>query len=181
MNYLKRNFIFFPLLLLSLSCVPKLKAPPELAVDVPQTWVSEEASTEGDISRWWTRFNDPGLNTVIDTVLMENNDLKAAVARLDAAAALARISGADLFPQIGGSFGASRQKRNFVGFPIPGGSDGVLSSVTNLFGVSLDLSWEVDLWGRIRAGKAAAAADFQATAADLIGFQLSLGQLVQLR
>lgn len=174
MNYLKKSFIIFPLLLLSLSCVPKLKAPPELAADVPRTWVSEEASTEGDISRWWTRFNDPGLNTVIDTVLMENNDLKAAVARLDAAAALARISGAGLFPQIGGSFGASRQKRNFVGFPIPGGSDGVLSSITNLFGVSLDLSWEVDLWGRIRAGKAAAAADFQATAADVIGFQLSL-------
>lgn len=174
MNYLKKSLFSFPLLLLSLSCVPKLKEPPQLSVDVPQTWVSEKASQEGDISRWWTRFDDPGLNTVIDAVLMENNDLKAAAARLDAAAALARINGADLFPQIGGNFGASRQKRNFVGFPIPGGDDGVLSSVTNLFGVSLELSWEVDLWGRIRAGKAAAVADFQATAADLIGFQLSL-------
>ncbi len=141
---------------------------------VPQNWISETASLEGDISRWWTRFGDPGLNAVIDAVLMENNDLKAAVARLDAAAALARISGADLFPQIGGSLGASRQKGNFVGSPISGGNDGVLSSVTNLFGVSLELSWEVDLWGRIRAGKAAAVADFQATSADLIGFQLSL-------
>jgi NodT family efflux transporter outer membrane factor (OMF) lipoprotein len=174
MNYLKKSFLFFPLLLLSLSCVPKLKEPPELAVDVPQTWVSEEISPEGDISRWWTRFDDPGLNKVIDAVLMGNNDLKAAVARLDAALALARINGADLYPQVGASFGASRQKRNFVGFPIPGGSDGVLSTTTNLFGVSLDLSWEIDLWGRIRAGKAAAVADFQATSADLIGFQLSL-------
>lgn len=174
MNYLKLAFTLSFIVGMTLSCVPKLKGPPDLAVDVPQTWISEEASVEGDISRWWTRFDDSQLNSVIDRVLSENYDLKAAAARLDAAASLARIAGADLYPGVSGSFSAVRQKRNFVGFPFPGTGDGVPSSTSSLFGVSLDVSWEVDLWGRLRAARSAAVADFQASEADLIGFQLSL-------
>ena len=174
MNYLKLAFLLFLIFWILVSCAPKLKGPPDLAVDVPRSWVSGKAEAEGDFSRWWTRFDDPKLNSAIDQVLSENYNIKAAMARVDAAASLARIAGANLYPGVSGSFSALRQKRNFVGFPFPGTGDGVASSTSSVFGVSLDVSWEVDLWGRLRAVKSAAVADFQASEADLTGFQLSL-------
>lgn len=174
MNYLKLAFSLFFILAITLSCVPKLKGPPDLAVDVPRNWVSEEAASDGDLSQWWTRFDDSRLNSAIEQVFRENYDLKATVARVDAAASLARIAGADLFPGVSGSFSAIRQKRNFVGFPFPGTGDGVPSSTSSVFGVSLDVSWEIDLWGRLQAARSAAVAEFQASEADLIGFELSL-------
>jgi outer membrane protein, multidrug efflux system len=60
----------------------------------------------------------------------------------------------------------------FLGFPFGGG--GVPSSTTTTFGLSLNLSWELDLWGRLRAGHSAALADVQAEAADFVGAQQSL-------
>ncbi|MGD8538045.1 MAG: efflux transporter outer membrane subunit [Candidatus Aminicenantes bacterium] len=163
-----------------ISCVPKLEKPPDLDIDVPQKWISTEATAEGELSRWWTRFNDPRLNQLIDIVLRENYDLKAAATRLDAAAALARIAGADLYPQVSGNSNVSRQKRNFVGFPFGGSAEEVQSFTSNLFGISLNMSWEIDLWGRIRAAKSAALADFQATEAEFHGYQLSfIGQTVK--
>ncbi|MFC2164685.1 efflux transporter outer membrane subunit [Acidobacteriota bacterium] len=164
-------FIFF---FLFVSCVPKLEKPPDLDIDTPQNWTSDKETTEGTISQWWTAFNDPGLNRAIEVALKENYNLKSAAARVDAAVALARIAGADLYPQVGLGLSGSRRKQNFVGFPFGDSDDGVPNVTSNLFGVSLNLSWEIDLWGRIRAGKAAAVADFEATAADYMGFQLSL-------
>ena len=168
------------LLFFTISCVPKLEKPPDLDLDVPQNWTSKETTTGGEISRWWTRFNDPRLNKLVEVVLIENYDLKAAAKRLDAAAALARIAGADLYPQVSAGLNGSRQKRNFVGFPFGGNTEEVQSFTSNLFGISLNVSWEIDLWGRIRAARSAAVADFQATEADLYGYQLSfIGQTVK--
>jgi len=174
MNNWKNLVLLSVILFLTTSCVPKLKKPPKLNVEVPEKWTSGETIHAGDISRWWTRFDDPKLDKVIQIVLKENYDLKSALSRLDAAYALAKIAGADVYPSLGASGLASRQKRNFVGFPILGAGDDVLSSTTNLFGVSLDVSWELDLWGRIRAARVAAVADFMASAADVAGFELSL-------
>jgi len=171
---MKKIIFLLAFALTSLSCVSKLREPPELDFNVPDKWISGELKAEGDISQWWIRFDDSKLNSIIPIVLKENYDLKAGGARLEAAAALARLAGADLFPQANLSLNAIRQKRNFLGFPFPGSGSGVPSITTNLFGVSLDVSWEVDLWGRIRASKSAATEDFQASLADLIGFQLSL-------
>jgi len=171
---MKKIVFLLAFTLTSLSCVSKLREPPELDFDVPDKWVSGELKAEGDISQWWTRFGDQKLNSIIPIVLKENYNLRAAGARLETAAALARLARADLYPQSNLILNAIRQKRNFLGFPFPGSDTGVPSVTTNLFGVSLDVNWEVDLWGRIRASKSAAIADFQASQADLTGFQLSL-------
>jgi NodT family efflux transporter outer membrane factor (OMF) lipoprotein len=171
---MKKWVLFFVLLFLFISCVPKLEEPPDLDIDAPQSWVSEKEKTEGTLSQWWTAFNDPGLNKAVEVALRENYSLKSASARVDAAVALAKIAGADLYPQASLGLSGSRRKQNFVGFPFGDSDDGVPSVISNLFGVSLNVSWEIDLWGRIRAGKAAAVADFEATAADYMGFQLSL-------
>ena len=69
---------------------------------------------------------------------------------------------------------SSRRKQNFIGFPIPGREGSVLSTISTNLGVSLDVSWEADLWGRLSAGSRAALADLQSAAADLRDAQLSI-------
>ena len=153
---------------------------PELAVTVPQRWTAS-ATLPGEIDvEWWTAFGDPALDATVRTVLEQNYDLQAAGARLEQAAADAAIASADLRPSVQTSFSGARRKQNFIGFPIPGSEDRVLSTISTNFGVSLDTSWEADLWGRLRAGSRAALADLQSVAADLRGAQLSIaGQTVK--
>lgn len=123
---------------------------------------------------WWESFGDPTLSGLIEESLAGSFDLAAAAARVDAARARARIAGADLLPQADLSLSGARNRRNFIGFPIPGAGGSVLSTTNTSWGVSLDLSWELDLWGRIRAGREAADRTLGATRADLAGAALSL-------
>ena len=153
---------------------------PQLDVTVPEAWTAA-AVPAGQIDvEWWSDFDDPGLSAAVDTALERNYDLQAAAARLEQAAADARIASADLQPSVQTSYTGSRRKQNFVGFPIPGAEGRVLSTVSSNQGVSLDVSWELDLWGRLRANAQASLADLQRSAADLRGAQLSLaGQTVK--
>ena len=137
-------------------------------------WTAEDLP-EGQIDvTWWEDFDDGGLASAVDIALVQNYDLRAAAARLEQAAQDARAAEGDLQPTVQGTFNGSRRKQNFVGFPIPGGEDTVLSTVSTNFGVSLDVSWEIDLWGRLRNSARAALADLQASAADLRAAQLSI-------
>jgi len=179
-----------PLLLLGLilaGCAGLSPQPRELDLEPPEQWTaslpegvvpSEEAALSGD--SWWQGFGDPALGAAIEEGLANNRDLVAAAARLRQAEARARIAGADLAPQVSAGLNASRSRRNFIGFPIPGSEGGVLSSTTTSFGVSLNLSWEADLWGRLAAGKRAAAADASSARWQLEGARLSLaGQIAK--
>ncbi len=164
---------------LSIGCAFQAKTP-KLDMETPLDWSSEPESHRGEISQWWMRFGDQRLNDVVEAVLRRNYDLQAAAARVEGTAAVARIAGADLYPQISAGLSGSRQKRNFVGFPFPGSESDVPSATNNLFGVSLNVSWEIDLWRRLRAGQAAAVGDWMAAEADLWGYRLSLiGQTVK--
>ena len=74
----------------------------------------------------------------------------------------------------------ARRRQVFIGFPIPGGERQVLSSFSTNWGVSLNTSWEADLWGRLRADARAALADTQRSAADLRSVRQSIaGQTVK--
>lgn len=124
---------------------------------------------------WVDTFRDKNLSAFVDSVRANNKDLKAAQSRIQIAAANARIAGADLYPQISGNFGGQRNLQNFVGFPIPGAAPGgVLSTRSNQFGLSLNITWEIDLWGRIKAAKKASVADFEASEFDRATAELSL-------
>ena len=147
---------------------------PALEIELPQEWTSEDPP-EGQLSvTWWDDFEDGGLASAVDVALSQNYDLRAAAARLEQAAADARAAEGDLQPTVQSTFNGSRRKQNFVGFPIPGSEGRVLSTVSTNYGVSLDVSWEIDLWGRLRNTARAALADLQASAADLRGAQLSI-------
>ena len=153
---------------------------PQLDVTVPETWATS-AMPPGQINiEWWNDFDDPNLSAAVITALERNYDLQAAAARLEQAAADVRIASADLHPSVQTSYMGSHRKQNFVGFPIPGAEGQVLSTVSTNQGVSLDVSWELDLWGRLRANAQASLADLQRSSADLRGAQLSLaGQTVK--
>lgn len=124
---------------------------------------------------WIEHFSDPSLNAFVDSVLENNKDLKAAQSRIEIARTSANIVAADLYPQLQGGGSGSRNLQNFIGLPIPGAPPGsVLSSRNNQFGLSLDLSWEIDLWGRIRAATKASVAEFEASEYDRATAELSL-------
>jgi NodT family efflux transporter outer membrane factor (OMF) lipoprotein len=158
---------------------------PDLAIDVPATWEADSVaaidSTGIDslraamsMSNWWTTFADSTLDTLVKSALERNHDLKAASARVQAALAQAKIAGADLYPHFNLVGTARRQKQNFIGLPLPGGEDQVRSTTANTYGVSLESSWEIDLWGRIRAGQSAALAGAEGAQAAVAATRLSL-------
>ena len=144
------------------------------------SWQAVAAKTRGGAgariaTTWWQELGDPLLEELIVEALANNQDLKAAAARVASAEAVARIAGADLYPALGAGFDARREKNVYTGFPIPtGGDDDVLSTTSNRFGVSLDISWEVDLWGRVRAAARAARAEAEAARIAYEGARLSL-------
>ena len=161
------------LALLTLGCASTATLEPSELIDAPAAWAS--ATAPGAVqSEWWRSFGDPALERLVEQVLARNFDLQAAAARVKAAEAQARIAGADLAPQLNAGLNGQRSRQNFIGLPIPGAPSDVLSTTTTSYGLSLNLGWEVDLWGRLDAAEQAAVAELQATQADLAGARLSL-------
>jgi len=163
-------------LFLSCASAPKRQSSP-VKNQVPNAWtagstISDRQSIKVD---WWRVFQDTQLDSLITNALKYNYNLKAAAQRVQAARAQATIVGAPLFPQVSLGLNGAKRHQNFIGFPIPGsGGGGVLSTTATTYGVSTNLNWEIDLWGRLRNDKAAALADYQGAQADHLGARLSL-------
>jgi len=165
--------VSIPMLTAGCGSAPEQKIP-DIDAEIPGGWPSP-AVREGDSpAGWWSSFGSAALDSLVLLSLEKNRDLEAAAANLAAAAASARIAGADVWPGLDLSFQASRAKNNYIGLPIPGSEGGVLSNTSSSRGVLLTSSWEVDLWGRVRSGRSAAASDFEAAEADFTGARLSL-------
>jgi multidrug efflux system outer membrane protein len=165
--------------LLTAACVSApARRQPDVGVDVPENWTAGP-NRSGTVARdWWTAFEDPALDSIVLEALENNYDIQAAAARVEAAAAVARISGADLYPTLDFDATGLRRKQNFVGLPIPG--EDIPSATFSSYGLSVSTFWEIDLWGRIRSGASASLADFQASQALLDGVGLSVaGQVAK--
>ncbi|MHC5063095.1 MAG: efflux transporter outer membrane subunit [Planctomycetota bacterium] len=151
-------------------------SPPPQQVDfgfqIPEAWSAKKTAPGEVADEWWNLLGDDGLRVAVDEALLNNHDLQAAAARVGAASAQARFVGAELYPWLNGQLDATRQRQNFIG--IPAVNNTVPSSTFNNFGVSLNLSWELDLWGRISSGHAAAIADLETARADYEAARLSL-------
>ncbi len=153
------------------GCGSPAVEPPDLDLALPERWTGgEEAAASLD---WWESFPGAEPQSFVAEALSANWSLAAAAARLEFARAETDVASSPLWPQLNASGAAARQEQIFVGLPIPG-RDGPVSSTSNSFGVSLDLSWEVDLWGRLRQARSASLAAAEATAADYEGARLSL-------
>lgn len=170
-------------LLTTAGCVNQGAAPSpaELAPTAPASWQSSALRSEVR-DGWLASFRDPALTALVDETLAQGPDHEAAIARLDAALAAVRQARAQRFPQLG--FGSSAFRES----PLESSdfTTGRLntSSVRGveyaLLGASLDLSWELDLWGRLRAAQRGTEARAAASAADLEAVRRSLaGQIAK--
>jgi multidrug efflux system outer membrane protein len=117
---------------------------------------------------WWLVFEDGELNQLESESVASNQNLKAAIARVNQARAAARVARSDLLPSL--SLAPSYARQRFS--PNQSPSFGALTA--NNFSVPLDLSYEIDLWGRVRRGFESARAEAQATLADYYGVLLGL-------
>lgn len=137
---------------------PDYKRP---TVDTPANWrVNEQEARELADSEWWRQFNDPVLGDLITTALRENKDLLIAAARIEEFAGRYGVVRADLFPQVGGSAGYTRERITETGDNRLGTG---YKATTDTFSATLNAGWEIDLWGRIRRSTEAARAQLIAS------------------
>jgi len=123
-------------------------------VDVPAL----NAAPVPGIDHWWTQFDDPQLTALIEEALASNLDLGIAVARIEEARANLQIVRSSLYPRVDAYAGADRSRRSNAVEPV---FPGPLTS--NLYAAGLQVSYEVDLWGRVRSGANAAQSTLLAT------------------
>ena len=113
------------------------------------------------MTQWVTTFGDSQLPPLVQEALANNLDLRVSAARVERAAAEARRVGAGHWPAAG------------LRAELAGNSEGRLEEGVAT-GMALGLSWELDLWGRVRAGRAAASAQFASAEADLVSARQSI-------
>ena len=138
----------------------------EPKVDVPSKFAAAPASNTAPEAAWWESFGDPVLSDLIQRAARENRDVKIAAERVRAVRAGQTISRSWLLPSVGIEGGAIDQRTGY-GAPI---QDRMPD--TKAAGGGADVSWEVDLSGRLRAGAAAAAADTKAAEHGLQGVRV---------
>lgn len=111
-------------------------------------------------AEWWKQFNDPVLSDLIEEALKANSDLLVAAARISEARASLRISESALYPAIDGTAGATRTSRSEVS------ATSTTHKPYNDFSLAAVLSYEVDIWGRIRRSNESARAQLLSVKAN---------------
>jgi len=152
---------------------------PAVPVPAPDAWKTQlpwqQAAPKDAIPKgsWWHVFNDPDLDAYEQQLLQANQSLEAARDRLSQARSLARVATADMFPQLSTDPSAVRE-RGSGNRPLSGVVQSVRPYTQNVFTVPFSLSYEADLFGRVRHNVEATNASLQSTAADLQNVQLVL-------
>ncbi|MFW6279571.1 MAG: efflux transporter outer membrane subunit [Planctomycetota bacterium] len=152
------------LLMYSCSAPPREVSTP---VELPDNFSRSGSSRQKP--RWWQAFGDADLERLVELALDDNFDLKKAWARLDEAAATARIEGADQYPQLDASAEGSRTARERSRRDDE--NDTELS-------LGLQAQYEVDLWGRISSEREAARLAREATRQELHAAAISVSAAV---
>ena len=143
--------------MLTAACV--LKKPPDAAaikqesmaaVTVPAQWAGARGATSVS-DNWLTTFRDDRLTAAVAEALEHNSDLRAGAARVEQARLYAKLAGAKLYPSVD---------------LLARGGGKMSGDQSGLQGGALSATWEIDVWGRVRYGRAAAAAEAGAAQAD---------------
>lgn len=143
---------------------PPVPAPAQFKETGPwQPAASAAAAVPDD---WWKLFNDPVLNNLQARLVIDNENLKAAVAQVAAARAELGSSRAAQLPTLSAGLSGTRSGG--------GGQTGTSQrSPQNSVALSANASWELDLWGRLSQATSASQARYQASLADLAAARLS--------
>jgi len=158
--------------LLAAGCTvaPKYERP---AVELPAAW---KASAPGPFTdgRWWRIYQEPALDQLVEQAFAANTDLAVAVARVDEARALVREADSSFYPQVDAGFSRNRSLSSSAAGTLPPGSQ----RERNNYRATLNVSYEIDLFGRLRGGSDAAKADLAASEAARDGVRLALAAQV---
>lgn len=142
---------------------------PREPLAAPAQWrFASDSQAVAQDARWWQRFGSAELDELVGRAQQDSFDLQAGSARLRQAQAALRIAGAARVPELDGTFDASRQGRLGGEADVDG----------NYFALGLNARYELDLWGRNRALRDAARADWRASRFDLDTLRLSLSAAV---
>lgn len=173
MNPLRLCVISLTLALSGCITPPKLE-PPQRTIANDRLGLSSQVSSPVPVQTWWSTFSDPQLDRLMQQALVDNPSLAQAVARVREAQSLADVTRAGLAPSL--SFNAQETRRRLSGHdpipkPYPGttqwqGSEG------------LNLSWNIDFWGRQASLLKRARAQSAAAALDVASARLALSGAV---
>jgi multidrug efflux system outer membrane protein len=136
---------------------------------IPPAWKAD-AKTGAVTDDWLTRFKDSTLDAIVAEAMANNLGLRQAADRVAIARQAIIVVGAQLLPQIGGQLGF-KKTHDF------GHEDDVKHTFEHEY-ASFGLAWELDVWGRLRAERAAAGAGYEATALDYAYARQSLAATV---
>jgi len=154
--WLSQLIILLTLLTTGCTAMPP-RDPKSLMFVKPPLWTSQNLGADNAISGWLQTLNNPQLSALVQQGLQANFDLKTASARVAAAREQALIAGAGRLPQVAFAPGYQRSQDSVNGFAA-------------LF----SLSWELDVWGRIKATQLAAGQEAEAVFEDYQAARLSL-------
>lgn len=155
---------------------PNYKRP---SAQVPDAWKGEgpwQTATPKDAipkGNWWAVYHDAELDRLEQELIQANQSLTAAQDRLAQARSAARIASAAYFPALNADPGAERQRLS-GNRPLSGATSSLTPVTQNVFTIPFSVSYEVDLFGRVRRNLEAANASLQASAADLGNVRLVL-------
>lgn len=147
---------------------------PDVSDITPAAWKWKAAVPRDELPKgeWWTVFNDRELNRLEALTVAHNNNLRAAMARVDQALAVSRANMAAFAPEVTLNGNAQRERTSGnLPTPVP---VTIPSAHINTFNVPLQLTYEIDLWGRVRRMVESARAQAQASGADYQNVLLSL-------
>jgi multidrug efflux system outer membrane protein len=156
--------------LLAAACA--LKKPPDAAavksesmphVQTPSQWTAAGAGAGAVANNWLASFQDDQLSAAVAEAIANNADLRVGAARVEQALLYAKLAGASLYPS--------------VDLLARGGAK-MSGDNSGLKGALVSMTWEIDLWGRVRYGRAAAVADARSAEADQEYARQSLAALV---
>ncbi len=146
---------------------PPASTPPAYK-ETPPNWKQAQPADQIVRGKWWEVFHDPQLDSLEEQVNVSNQTLKAAQAQFAQARAFLRLNRADLYPTLNAGVSATRVHQS---------QNRPLSGSTNVYTdlvLPFDVSYEADVWGRVRRTVEAARSSAQASAADVESVSLSL-------
>ena len=167
---MNRFVVLLTALLAGCAAQPKYEKP---AAELPEAW-KETAPRFAEDGRWWRIYNDATLEALVDEALQKNSDLAVAAARVDEARALLGEAGSYLVPTVDARVSGTRQQMSErLDTSIPGAPRQFTT-----YRAALNVSYEVDLFGRLRAGRDAARAELEASEASRDAVRLALAAQV---
>src|SRR5262245_3674503 len=155
-NFRRSSAALLAVFLAACSMVPDYERP---ATPAPAVWpaaAQAKPAAEAVTPGWWRRFNSAELDGLMAEAMIANQDLAAAIARIDQARANARVAGAPLLPTLDGSGSANRTYGQ-----LDENTDG-----RNTYQGLLTANYELDIWGKNAAGLQSAEAAVSSSVYD---------------